>query len=73
MPGAIEALKEIERLPGVTVRICTSAFTKNPMCEGEKREWVDHHLGADWLGERFVCERYKHKVPGTFLIDDRPG
>eukprot|EP00301_Raphidiophrys_heterophryoidea_P023720 c7494_g1_i2.p2 GENE.c7494_g1_i2~~c7494_g1_i2.p2 ORF type:complete len:214 (-),score=59.77 c7494_g1_i2:355-996(-) len=73
IPGALEALRELDALEGVQVKILTSPFYLSTTCEDEKRKWVERELGPGWLvGDKFMCLRYKHTVEGDFLIDDRP-
>merc|ERR1712032_1374636 len=46
--GAIEAIRELDQVPGVHVSICTAPFGIGAVaakCEQEKREWVSLHLG----------------------------
>lgn len=68
--GAKEALAEMIR-SGIDVRICTAPLSKYENCVLEKYEWVDFHLGPQFV-DRIVMSRDKTLIHGDFLIDDRP-
>lgn len=53
------------------MRICTAPTTRYRNCVLEKHEWVEEHLGLEWVG-RMVLTRDKTLVRGAVLIDDRP-
>lgn len=68
--GGREALHEMEKL-GLEVIICTSPLSDYKYCVPEKYEWVEEHLGRDWV-KKIVLTRDKTLVKGDFLIDDKP-
>ena len=68
--GAADALNEMVEM-GHTVRICTSPIFPWQHCVGEKFDWVDDHLGIDWV-KRIVLTKDKTVVRGDVLIDDKP-
>ena len=68
--GALDALQAM-LARGHDVRICTSPLTLYQNCVGEKYEWVDRHLGAEWVA-RMVVTKDKTLVHGDILIDDKP-
>ncbi len=70
MPGAIEALAEM-REAGFIVKICTSPLIRNRDALTEKHDWVERHLGLEWL-RHLVITSDKTIVDGDYLIDDRP-
>lgn len=70
MEGSVEALKAM-KAAGLNVFICTAPYVTNKTCASEKMEWVEKHLGADWLN-RTIITSDKTLVRGTVLIDDKP-
>lgn len=48
MPGAIQAMKEMEEC-GFKLIICTSPILTSRHCAQEKLNWVRKHLGESWL------------------------
>lgn len=70
MEGAVEALQAM-RAAGIQVFICTAPYVTNKTCASEKMEWVEKHLGSDWLN-RTIITSDKTLVNGDFLIDDKP-
>lgn len=74
--GGIEAVLDMDKEPGLLVRICTSPFGKDEaqaLCVKEKREWMRTRLGEEWVTERkFVAIKDKTTVEGAVLIDDKP-
>ena len=70
IPGAIEAVHALlER--GFDVRICTSPTLQYRFCVPEKYEWVEQHLGHDFV-RRMILTRDKTMVHGDVLVDDNP-
>lgn len=67
--GALEALTELQEQHDVF--ICTSPLSEYQNCILEKYEWVDEHLGKEWV-KRLRPERDKTLTFGDILIDDRP-
>lgn len=71
LPGALEALQEMVAT-GIDVRIVTAPHQNcAATCAAEKFQWVEQHLGADWLS-RLILTRDKTHVMGSVLIDDKP-
>ena len=70
MPGAREGVHALLE-EGHDVRICTSPLTVWRNCVPEKYEWVERHLGADFL-QRLIVTRDKTLVRGHVLVDDKP-
>lgn len=68
--GAVAALQRMLAL-GIDVRICTSPLGAYRHCVLEKYEWVDEHLGPDFVA-RMVVTKDKTIVRGDVLIDDKP-
>jgi 5'-nucleotidase len=75
MPGAIEALKDIEENCQNFIEpfICTSPEVEfeGLMCHSEKVQSVKRDLG-DWWVKRTIITKDKTLVRGSFLIDDKP-
>ncbi|XP_071975944.1 5'(3')-deoxyribonucleotidase, mitochondrial [Engystomops pustulosus] len=69
--GAVEALKEMSRLPSTDVFICTSPIKRYQFCPYEKYAWVERHFGHEFL-EQIILTRDKTVVCADLLIDDRP-
>lgn len=67
---AIESLNQLIAL-GHDVRICTSPLTIYKNCVQEKYEWVEQHLGLDFV-TRMMVTKDKTIVHGDILIDDKP-
>ena len=68
--GAIAGLREM-MAAGHDVRICTAPLTAYRYCVPEKYEWVERHIGADFL-PNVVVTKDKTLVLGDVLVDDRP-
>ncbi len=68
--GCVNALTEMRQL-GHEVFICTSAITFFRNCVVEKYEWVEQHLGKEWV-KKLVISKDKTIISGDVLIDDRP-
>ncbi|XP_050394560.2 5'(3')-deoxyribonucleotidase, cytosolic type isoform X2 [Patella vulgata] len=69
--GAISAAREMAATDGVDVFICSSPLTEYQFCLPEKFEWVEKHLGPEWL-DRIIIAKDKTVINGHILIDDRP-
>ncbi|XP_066432785.1 5'(3')-deoxyribonucleotidase, mitochondrial [Eleutherodactylus coqui] len=69
--GAVEALREMSRLPNTDVFICTSPIKRYRFCPYEKYAWVEKHFGHEFL-EQIILTRDKTVVSADLLIDDRP-
>lgn len=70
IPGGIEAVLEMKR-QGHIVKICTSPLTRNIDSMKEKHDWVQRHLGRDWV-KNLIITSDKTMVAGDYLIDDKP-
>lgn len=70
MPGALAGVRALLE-EGHDVRICTSPLTAWRNCVPEKYEWVEQHLGADFL-QRLIVTKDKTLVRGHVLVDDKP-
>ena len=68
--GAGEALLEMENM-GLDMFICTSPLSTYQNCVLEKFEWVDAHLGSQWI-DRIILTKDKTLIRGDILIDDKP-
>lgn len=70
IPGALEAIRALQAL-GHQIAICTSPHSANRFCVQEKLEWVEEHLGSDFV-RKVIIAKDKTLVHGDVLIDDRP-
>ena len=70
MPGALKSVRAMIE-EGHDVRICTSPLTPWRNCVPEKYEWVERHLGTDFL-PRLIITKDKTLVRGHVLVDDKP-
>ncbi|XP_036268022.1 5'(3')-deoxyribonucleotidase, cytosolic type [Pipistrellus kuhlii] len=70
IPGALQAMQEMQAMHDTEVFICTSPLVTYKHCVGEKFSWVDKHLGPQFV-ERIVMTRDKTVVSGDLLIDDK--
>ncbi len=70
MAGAVEALTALQD-SGYDLRICTSPLSSYRNCLSEKYEWVECHLGMDFVS-RVIMTKDKTLVHGDILIDDKP-
>lgn len=68
--GAVESINELLVL-GHDVHICTSPLNAYRHCVLEKYEWVEHHLGSEFIA-KMVVTKDKTLVQGDILIDDKP-
>jgi len=70
MSGAADAINDMNNA-GVELFICTSTFPEYHHCVLEKYEWIDEHLGMDWV-KRMIITPDKTIVDADYLIDDMP-
>ncbi|XP_022445365.1 5'(3')-deoxyribonucleotidase, cytosolic type isoform X1 [Delphinapterus leucas] len=70
IPGALEAMREMNDMQDTEVFICTSPLMKYDHCVHEKYHWVEKHLGPQFV-ERIILTRDKTVVLGDLLIDDK--
>jgi 5'-nucleotidase len=68
--GALHGVKDMLSA-GHDVRICTSPLSQYRNCVTEKYEWVEQHLGFDFVA-RMMVTKDKTLMHGDVLIDDRP-
>ncbi len=68
--GAVEAMHELVA-SGHEIMICTSPLGRYENCVLEKYQWVERHLGKDFIN-RIVLTRDKTLVRGDLLVDDKP-
>lgn len=68
--GALQGVQEMLDA-GHDVRICTSPLRHYRNCVAEKYEWVERHLGFDFVS-RMMVTKDKTLVHGDVLIDDKP-
>ncbi|XP_060084120.1 5'(3')-deoxyribonucleotidase, mitochondrial-like [Ylistrum balloti] len=71
LPGACNAIKAMDAMEGVDVFLCTSPLFQYQYSVKEKYEWVENHLGPDFI-EKVILTRDKTVINGHLLIDDRP-
>ncbi|MFC4242634.1 hypothetical protein ACFOYW_04550 [Gryllotalpicola reticulitermitis] len=69
--GARDALIQMQRA-GISVVVCTSPMTSNPMSWSAKAAWVRRHLGQRFV-EALAIAGDKTLVRGDVLVDDRVG
>lgn len=69
IPGGIDALVALSEI--YDVRICTSPHTDYEHCVLEKYQWIDEHLGREWV-RKIILTKDKTFVSGKYLIDDKP-
>ena len=62
--------RELRPIAGAldAVRICTSPLNQYRNCVPEKHEWVERHLGAEFVG-RMIVTKDKTLVHGDVLVD----
>uniref|UniRef100_A0A8C3J280 5', 3'-nucleotidase, cytosolic n=1 Tax=Calidris pygmaea TaxID=425635 RepID=A0A8C3J280_9CHAR len=77
IPGALEAMQEMVRIPlpltyalSLDFFICTSPLKKYEHCIVEKYKWVEKHLGPKFV-ERIILTRDKTVVSADLLFDDK--
>lgn len=63
---SVEALRGLD----VDVEVITSPLMTSPTWMPERAEWLQRHLGFKKDQIHFV--NAKHRVPGDFLVDDKP-
>ncbi len=69
LPGAIEALHQMQA-SGIEVFLCSSP-ARVTTSYSEKADWVELHLGKDWV-KKLILTKDKTFVHGDYLIDDKP-
>ena len=66
--GAIEGIKRISEY--YDTFICTSPMLSEH-CIKEKIQWIQEHLGNEWL-KKLIVTKDKTVIYGYYLIDDKP-
>jgi len=73
--GGRAALEEM-RAADHDVFVCTAPLSDAPRCAPEKLDWIERHLGRDWV-DRTIIVKDKSLVGNWLkpcvLVDDRPG
>ena len=68
--GGINAIKEMVKL-GHEVFICTAPLDNYDYCVLEKMQWIEKHLGKEFV-KKMIISYDKTHVKGDILIDDMP-
>ena len=68
--GAQDAVDNLRRLRDVEVEVVTSPLLSSPTWMAERHEWLRRHFGFKKDQVHLVAK--KHRVPGDFLVDDKP-
>jgi len=69
LPGGIEVMKLLLASENYDPFILTAPSVMNPLCYTEKREWVEKHLGMDYV-HRLIISPRKDLLIGDYLVDD---
>lgn len=72
IPGALEAINELLNLP-VELFILTAPSSRNSHCWTEKAQWIEKHLGFEFLSQLIITERKEqlfNVLDYSFLVDD---
>ncbi len=69
IPGAVESVNILQRLPTVDTYILTAPSTRNPHSYSEKRVWVEKHFNYEFTKKLIICSN-KSLLKGDILIDD---
>jgi 5'-nucleotidase len=69
LEGAIECLKELEKL-GHTIFIVSSPSVTSDTCHSDKSKWLMEHMGEKWA-RQLVLTKDKTIIFGNYLIDDK--
>lgn len=67
--GAIEAMDQLMGSEHLKAYILTAPSIYNPLSYTEKRQWVENHLGFEWV-KRLIISPDKSLLKGDILIDD---
>lgn len=68
--GSVQAILEMSDKVD-EVFICTSPFIPYENCLNEKYEWIEEHLGKEWI-HKTILTKDKTLIHGNYLIDDKP-
>lgn len=69
VPHAITAIEQLHNRDDFEVYILTAPSIHNPLSYAEKRLWVEHHLGWNFISRLIICAD-KSLLRGDILIDD---
>ncbi|MBX2871687.1 MAG: hypothetical protein KTR30_06300 [Saprospiraceae bacterium] len=67
--NALESVELLRQIPALELYILTAPSIYNPLCYVEKREWVETHLGMEWV-RKLIISPNKGLSKGHYLIDD---
>lgn len=68
--NAVIGIKELV-IQGHEVYICTTPVTNSHWCEKDKKAWIKHYLGKEFL-PRIIFTHDKTIIDADILIDDKP-
>ena len=66
---ALESMESLLGFRNLDMYILTAPSIHNPLCYSEKREWVETHLGFEWV-KKLIISPNKGLSKGHYLIDD---
>jgi len=66
---ALKSMKSLQQLRAFDIYILTAPSIHNPLCYSEKREWIETHLGFEWV-KKLIISPNKGLSKGHYLIDD---
>lgn len=72
--GSIDGMNYLKKLAnkrGIEVMICTAPHKENKQSYSSKAQWIEDHLGVDWLNHTLMV-RDKSICSGIILLDDKP-
>lgn len=69
MPHALDSMQCLQRLSELDIYILTAPSIHNPLCYSEKREWIETHIGFEWV-KKLIISPNKGLSKGHYLIDD---
>ena len=70
MPQALETVQWLAEQERFDVYILSTPSVMNPHSYMEKRQWIEGHLGMDFV-RKLILTPHKNLNKGDFLIDDR--
>ena len=69
VPGAVEAVGKLRKLPDIEPYVLTAPSTRNPLSYTEKRIWIEKHFDYEFTKKLIICSD-KSLLRGHTLIDD---
>lgn len=72
--GALDGMQYLRKTAnkaGIDVMICTAPHKENKNSYSAKAQWIEDHLGFDWLNKTLIV-RDKTVCSGIILLDDKP-